>query len=114
MATLKKLINQLWQRISAQGGVVPERIAPLAEGRVYEVPEGLLPRFFELYVDLCKAERIGRGAAEAYRMWRLLKQRCPEINEGHWKVVVHGWTRVEVIEVLPWMAAPITETQRLD
>jgi hypothetical protein len=97
------MLKEMRLRYIGQGGIVPKPAepAPQAQGRRYEVPEGLLPRFFELYADLKRAERNGRGAVEAYRIWSLLSQRYPETKKGKWKFTVHGWTRVEVVEVLP-------------
>jgi len=98
---LKKQIEQLRQRFT-QGGLVPKpETASITTGRIYEVPAGLLERFFDLYDRMLLDELEGRGAAGNHRLWRFLTDRCPELRQGDWRLVVNNWTSAEVQEVLP-------------
>lgn len=95
---IKKLYDQLTS--GKEGGICPkEELREQRQGRVYEVPAGLLPRFFELYENVRLSERMGRGPVAGYELWTWLHKRCPEVKDGHWKLVV-GRTSAEVVEVL--------------
>lgn len=107
MGALKEwrgIIRKIWQELKFHGNssTIQPQDAPAEQkqGRVYEIPAGLLPRFFDLYEELLLDERTGRGAVSSYRLWKFLQQRCPEIKSGKWKLVVKR-TSAEVVEVLP-------------
>lgn len=63
--------------------------------RKYKVPEGLADRVLYL-VD--KYEQFNLRQAKR-ALWKLLEERCPEAQQGQWKVVVDG-SGVFVEEVL--------------
>lgn len=98
---LKRSIDQLRARFSAHESTARPVPAGTEAGRVYEIPPGLLDRFFDLYDRMLLDELEGRGAAGNHRLWRFLTDRCPELGQGTWRISVHNWTSAEVVEVLP-------------
>jgi len=94
---LKRSIDQLRARFSTHE--TTDR--PVPAGRVYEIPPGLLDRFFDLYDRMLLDELEGRGTAGNHRLWRLPADRCPELSQGKWRISVHNWTSAKVVEVLP-------------
>ena len=98
---LKRSIGQLRARFAAHHHSGQPEPMDAPGGRVYAVPAGLLDRFFDLYDRMLLDEVEGRGAAGQHRLWRVLTDRCPELRQGEWRLVVHNWTSAEVREVLP-------------
>jgi hypothetical protein len=101
MATLGEMMRRITGRRAQVNGPGEESAQTQAKRgpRSYEVPAGLLPRFFELYENVLSAERMGRGPVAGYELWTWLHKRCPEVKHGHWKLVV-GRVSAEVVEVL--------------
>jgi len=98
---LKRSIGQLRARFATHESIYRPEPPTTQAGRVYEIPEGLLDRFFDLYDRMILEEVEGLGAAGNHRLWRFLTDRCPELRHGNWRIVVHNWTSAKVVEVLP-------------
>lgn len=63
--------------------------------RKYKVPEGLADRVLYL-VDKYEHFKLKQAKRE---LWKLLEERCPEVRQGQWQVVLDG-SGVFVEEVL--------------
>jgi len=85
-----------WIRgVFAEGGVTDPEVPVVKEPRKYKVPDRLAFRVAEL------SERSQQGSPMAnFRLWELLRERCPEAKNGNWTLGQLG-NEFYLVEVLP-------------
>ena len=98
---MKRQAGELWADVRAfvEGRVPGEDDPVVRDGRVFEVPDGLVPRVMRLYEDAERARAAGNGEYAGWKLWRLILDRCPETREGRWRLVFRTDGKIVVLEV---------------
>ena len=98
---MKRQASELWADVRAfvEGRVPGEDEPVVRDGRMFEVPEGLVPLVMRLYEDVERARAAGNGECAGWKLRRLILDRCPETREGRWCLVFRTDGKIVVREV---------------